>query len=298
MICAVIADDLTGACDSAVQFAAVGLRTVVAIEGEPEADVVGWSTESRDVEPAEAACRVRRLAGRARADILFKKIDSTLRGNTQTEILAALEAFGLDAALVNPAFPEMGRVVEGGWLRVTTDPSFQPIHLPTLLGDPRCVCFDDLAEVKAMFGRRALWAGSAGMAAALAWCVARNGPFDLPVERPGPALFCIGSNHPVTLAQERRLLEQRNAVVMRIERGRFEPIRATPSALFVCGGDTASLVCRGLGVQAIELRRELARGIPAGIMRGGALDGTPIATKSGGFGAPDDLIHIADYFHA
>jgi uncharacterized protein YgbK (DUF1537 family) len=80
--------------------------------------------------------------------------------------------------------------------------------------------------------------------------------------------------------------------------GEFELPAERPSAVFVTGGDTASAVCRCLGVKWIELRRELARGIPAGIIRGGALDGAPIVTKSGGFGAPDDLIRVADYFYA
>ncbi len=311
MICAVIADDLTGACDSAVQFAAAGLRTSVVLTGLADADVIAFSTDSRDVEPAEAVRRIRSLAPCVKTvEMLLKKIDSTLRGNTAAEIMAALECFGREVALINPAFPAMGRIVENGFLRVTSDPSFQPIHLPTLLGDERCLCFDavhqdDLsAKVAEMLAsdRRVLWAGSAGMAKALAATLTAGAPGDLPVERPGPVLFCIGSDHPVTVEQQRRLVERRGARhrVLRIERGHLpgEIASIARSALFVCGGDTASLVCRSLGVRSIELRRELAAGIPAGIIRGGPLDGTPIVTKSGGFGAPDDLIHIADYFYA
>jgi len=224
--------------------------------------------------------------------VIFKKIDSTLRGNTRAEILAALDAYGFDTAIVNPAFPEMGRVVENGWLRVTTDPSFRPVHLPTFLNDPRCICVDDFPVDP---GRRVLWVGSAGMATALARELGNGTPGV--VERRGPILFCIGSDHPVTLEQQRRLLASRNAFVLRVGRDRFTPPAERPAAFFLCGGDTASLVCRSLGVQSIELLRELARGIPAGMLRGGSYDGTPVVTKSGGFGAPDDLIHIADYFH-
>lgn len=287
MICAVIADDLTGACDSAVQFAAVGLRTAVALDGDVDADVVAYSTDSRD-----GPCRLPPIEP---GPIVFKKIDSTLRGNTRAEILAALDAYGFDTAVVNPAFPEMGRVVENGWLRVTTDPDFRPMHLPTWLNDPRCVCIDDLTVD---LRRRVLWCGSAGMASALAAQLGHGSPADLPVDRPGPTLFCIGSDHPVTLEQQRRLLAARDACVLRVGRDRFAPPAGRPAALFLCGGDTASLVCRSLGVQSIDLRRELSRGIPAGVIRGGPFDGVPVVTKSGGFGAPDDLIHIADYFHA
>lgn len=287
MLCAVIADDLTGACDSAVQFAGRGLRTVVALDGSVDADVVAYSTDSRDrATPVMPVIPT--------GTLVFKKIDSTLRGNTRAEILAALDAYGFDTAVVNPAFPEMGRVVENGWLRVTTDPAFQPIYLPAYLDDPRCLTPDDL-DVN--LSRRVLWCGSAGMAGVIAGQLGDGDPGDLPYER-GNVLFCIGSDHPVTLEQERRLLAARNACVVTVGRDHFTPPGHRPAALFVCGGDTASLVCRTLGVRSIELRRELARGIPAGILRGGAFDGVPVVTKSGGFGRPDDLIHIADYFHA
>ncbi len=286
MICAVIADDLTGACDSAVQFANVGLRTVVALDGDADADVVAYSTDSRD--------KPGRMPAIPGAPILFKKIDSTLRGNTRADILAALDAYGFDTAVVNPAFPEMGRVVEKGWLRVTTDPTFQPIHLPSFLDDPRCICVDDL-EVDP--DRRVLWCGSAGMATALARRLGHGCPGDLP-RRTGPILFCIGSDHPVTMEQQRRLCAVRCPRLIRVGRENFEPPSTPPAALFLCGGDTASLVCRSVGVKSIELRRELARGIPAGILHGGLYKGIPVVTKSGGFGSPDDLIHIADYFHA
>jgi uncharacterized protein YgbK (DUF1537 family) len=306
MVCAVIADDLTGACDSAVQFANVGLRTVVAFSLDAHADVVAFSTDTRNADPAEAAARLRMVSTIARARVIFKKIDSTLRGNTAVEIVAALDAFGCNVALVNPAYPAMGRLVERGWLYVTTDPSFEPVHLPTWLPDERCLCFDafqqedldDHVRTVMKIGRRVLWVGSAGMAAALARYFARGGPGELPVEHPGPVLFCIGSNHPVTLEQERRVIEQRDAIVLRVERGFFEAPRVRPSALFLCGGDTAAVACRAFGVRSIELRRELAPGIPAGIVRGGLYDGLPVVTKSGGFGAPDDLILISDYFHA
>jgi len=315
VLCAVIADDLTGACDSGVQFAAAGLRTTVPLSTSVDSEVVAYSTDSRDVDLAEAVCRLRRLAGQVKAKFLFKKIDSTLRGNTTIEILAALDVFGCELAVVNPAFPAMGRIVEKGHLRVTTDPSFRPIDIPAALRvaagaafDSRFTTFDAIeqadlvAKAEAMFAdpRKILWVGSAGLASALARLVGSGEPFDLPVPRPGPALFCIGSDHPVTVEQVRRLAAARPGhVVLRVGRGRFDGVRGIrPSALVLSGGDTASLVCRSIGVESIDLRRELAPGIPAGILHGGALDGIPVVTKSGGFGAPDDLIHIADYFHA
>ncbi|MBZ5620299.1 MAG: four-carbon acid sugar kinase family protein [Acidobacteriia bacterium] len=358
----VIADDLTGACDSAVHFAAAGCYTVMTIAPEcapSEAQVLAFSTESRDLAPAEATGRIWQLAGAMRlqpGDVIFKKIDSTLRGNTGVEIVAALDAFAGEAAVVNPAFPAMGRVVESGFLRVTTDARFRPVEIAGWLrshGAGTCrhvgaggiadaidagvrfvsldaVCQDDLVRIAAevlALGRRILWAGSAGLAAALASHQAGGtAPAMLPLHS-GPVLFCIGSDHPVTAEQQQHLLEQRDAlllyaasttaehvasalrrgqhVVLRIPRGQIAAQRlcglisgCRPAALFLSGGDTASLVFRAIGAEAIELRRELMPGVPAGILQGGSFDSALVSTKSGGFGAPGDLVQIADYFHA
>lgn len=336
--CALIADDLTGACDSAVHFAAAGLRTLVALapDNSPGARVLAFSTESRGLAPADAACRVRQAAGALRAcrpRIVFKKIDSVLRGNSGIEIVAALDAFACDAAVVNPAFPAMGRTVRGGVLHSDRDAGFRPIELSGWLrahGAERCrhaaagslaaaieagvrfvsldgVCAEDLAAVAdeiLALDKRILWAGSAGLASALAQRLAAGNPQPEPELRRGPVLFCIGSDHPVTLEQQRHLARERGiAAIPMAAGGALEALRRRvaeerPAAIFVTGGDTASLVCSALEARSIELRREFVPGIPLGLLHGGACDALPILTKSGGFGAPDDLIRIADYFHA
>ena len=109
-------------------------------------------------------------------------------------------------------------------------------------------------------------------------------------------MFCLGSHHPVTLEQERRLWQQRKGKILRIPRGGAFSLPATPCPLVLSGGDTAALVCRTLDVRAIDLKGEIAPGIPCGILVGGPFDGMPVVTKSGGFGLPDALIEIADYF--
>ncbi len=317
--CLLVADDLTGACDSGVHFAAAGMRTFVPLAPDPElpARVLAFSTESRDIDAAEAVCRIRMLAGMVEAfrpRILFKKIDSTLRGNTGAEIVAAMEAFGCDAAVVNPAFPAMGRIVRGGCLAVPRDPGFQPVELSSWLrahGAQSCakailtdaVCDEDLAALAAEVlasGRRILCVGSGGLAAALARQMAPANPLTETPTMRGPVLFCIGSDHPVTLEQQRRLAERRGVhVILPVMRGQacqFPDCR--PAAVFVSGGDTASLVLAALGARSIELRREFAPGIPQGTLHGGTWDGVTLLTKSGGFGGPDDLVRIAEYFYA
>src|SRR5581483_9856471 len=96
------------------------------------ARALAFSSGSRDTPAAGISSRMREVAERARLHhprILFKKIDSTLRGNTALELIAARDAFGYDAVVVNPAFPAMGRIVEAGVLRITTDCAFRPIGI-------------------------------------------------------------------------------------------------------------------------------------------------------------------------
>ena len=120
---AVVADDLTGAGDTAVQFLRAGWSTELQLDAAPpNAEVVAVSTDSRalpaDRAASAAAEAVRRLrdAGVAR---LYKKVDSTLRGPLRAEIDAVLDAWSPDAvAVVCPAFPATGRIVRDGVLLV------------------------------------------------------------------------------------------------------------------------------------------------------------------------------------
>ena len=127
---AVIADDLTGAGDTGVQFARVGLRTR-ALLGRWEAEAVGAvdvvvvNTESRPL-PREAAYQAVEQASirlkEAGVVPIYKKIDSTMRGNVGTAVEAVMDVFGLRLAVICPAFPANRRVVAGGYLLVDGQP--------------------------------------------------------------------------------------------------------------------------------------------------------------------------------
>jgi D-threonate/D-erythronate kinase len=129
---AVIADDLTGALDTGVQFQQVGLSTEVQFAGRsttalPSADVVVIDTETRSLSPAQAARCVWEWARRLRAagaSAFYKKIDSTLRGPWAQELKALHRATGASLSLVCPAYPAHGRVVRGGkvWLQGSPRP--------------------------------------------------------------------------------------------------------------------------------------------------------------------------------
>jgi uncharacterized protein YgbK (DUF1537 family) len=124
---AILADDLTGAADCGIAFAAAGLATFVAFgEAPPPAgtEVVSIDTDSRREPEREAMRRARSATARARgagARALYRKIDSTLRGHVGPELAATLaavaeaEAGGKPpVAILAPAFPGTGRTTLGG----------------------------------------------------------------------------------------------------------------------------------------------------------------------------------------
>lgn len=121
----IIADDLTGANDTAMQFFIKGSNTEIIFEATENIDyhlnVGTWAltTESRNIDPMEAAKKVWENASFMRENFsieyFYKKIDSTLRGNIALETLAMLEAIEYDAAIIAPAFIQEGRVTVGGY---------------------------------------------------------------------------------------------------------------------------------------------------------------------------------------
>lgn len=152
---AIIADDLTGANDTALQFHLKGANTQILLSEEIDPvnakNTQTWalSTESRNVEPVEAFKKAQDAAqfflDKINPDFFYKKIDSTIRGNIAIEVLALLETLGWDASIIIPAFPAESRVTVGGYhllkgvpierTEMARDPH-SPIfesHLPTLM---------------------------------------------------------------------------------------------------------------------------------------------------------------------
>ncbi len=151
----IVADDLTGANDTALQFQLKGANTQILLDEEvvpvnlKSTQTWAISTESRNIEPEAAyektKSAVRFLKENINPDYYYKKIDSTVRGNIAVEVLAMLEALEMDASIIIPAFPAEGRVTVGGYhllrgvpierTEMARDPH-SPIfesHLPTLL---------------------------------------------------------------------------------------------------------------------------------------------------------------------
>lgn len=409
----ILADDLTGAFDTAVKFAQGGLRTRVELRDpgtmstEPRPEVLAYSTDSRMLSPAEAYRRTR-AAARVGSDSIFKKVDSTLRGNLGAEIDAVLDLMTSHGAVLSPALPSQRRtVVEGRLLidgvpvsqtQVARDPvtPVRESHIPTLLAEqssrsvgtidlawvaagPAAVSdrltslletgativvadavdesdLDCLVEACARTPRPIVLCGSAGLAGAL---VAERPAALLDQPAGGERVVAvIGSLHPDAIRQAeflhqetgwpalklefraavaggtgwRRWLEgagrqlanlptQAQGVVILVagdaqeapnavaERDPREVARALSQrlaevaeiaidaigarSLLLTGGDTTAAVLRRLGAQYVDLACELEPGVPLGRVRGGPHDGLAVATKAGGFGAPDVLRHAA-----
>lgn len=120
-----LADDFTGALDAGVQFAQHGASVFVTAGGEfsgdTGADVIVIDMESRHETPEKAYQKVYKrteYAAHRHVPFLYKKTDSTMRGNIGAELAAMLKASGRSILVFVPAFPRMGRTVKDGIFRV------------------------------------------------------------------------------------------------------------------------------------------------------------------------------------
>ena len=119
----VIADDLTGAGEIAGIGHRYGLPTRL-VRGqlskfEPGVTVV--DTDSRLLSASDASEVVRRFVSKAPAgqyELVYKKVDSALRGQILPELEALMGAFGRSAALVVPENPSRGRTIRAGEYRI------------------------------------------------------------------------------------------------------------------------------------------------------------------------------------
>ena len=123
----IIADDLSGAADCGTACACNGLSTIVLlgeIDDDTETEVLSLDAHTRCLNPTLAAAKTEHLVRKyMRGDrhLLFKKVDSTLRGNVAVELAAVLEArrsliseVGRIVAVLAPAFPAHGRTTVNG----------------------------------------------------------------------------------------------------------------------------------------------------------------------------------------
>jgi len=221
-----IADDLTGALEVGALFAAAGMRSVVTA-GEKEVfddPVVVIDTETRHASCAEAESIVEKRAA-GWPSLVYKKTDSTLRGNIGAELRALHRLYGGPIAYV-PAYPELGRTVVDGSVYVDGVPlantwfahdPLNPVHegkVRSLL-DPACDCvvFDGqeigdvgrAADAILASGTYRIVAGPGAIGAAIASRLGAPSKTTWPSVR--TCLVVAGSRHEVSCRQIQEALD-------------------------------------------------------------------------------------------
>lgn len=301
-----LADDLTGALEVGARFE----NSVVCLHSGCDPRVLVLDMESRHLPPDEAAARVRECCAGAHAEVIYKKTDSTLRGNIGAE-LGALPAGKIHYV---PAYPAQGRTVRGGKLFVYG----VPVQESAFANDPTQPVADN--DIRALLERQGaplerieihdgttdgdvhaaakrilkepaprLAAGPAALAGELAALLglARHTP-DWPVV---PACLVVnGSAHPASAAQIQYALE--HGLEQRGWRlGTRDEASGAPGALVIFGGDTAREILRGFGDPPLHPLGEIMAGVPVSWFVHEGRRWT-LVTKAGGFGAPELLVRL------
>ncbi|WP_152046774.1 four-carbon acid sugar kinase family protein [Aureimonas psammosilenae] len=225
-----LADDLTGALDSAAAFGTLDSPVPVTwkMGNTLPHGPLAFDTGTREADPRRAAETVKRVASPlfALPDALaYKKVDSLLRGSEAEEIAAVLEHNLFSRCVIAPAFPAQGRVSRGGrqgmampdgrWEALRTDLAARleeaghavarcdpgdPMPLGVSFWNSESDADLDMVAAAASHGEGILFVGSGGLAAALARRFVRPHEAAAPPRR-GPLLGLFGTDHPVMLAQ-------------------------------------------------------------------------------------------------
>ncbi|WP_079143356.1 four-carbon acid sugar kinase family protein [Streptomyces luteocolor] len=245
---AILADDLTSAGDGAAPFRRGGLPARILFSAPALArdqGVTAVDLGSRVLDEAAAATRTERAARLCAAStVLFKTVDSTLRGHVAAEVGAAWTGSRRRAVVIAPAFPAEGRETVDAVQYVhgvpvhESDYAHDPVHpvrcadlaalfpdaalagpgrateLPRLVGAGGLIVWSartdaDLDRLVASVPRPddVLWVGSPGLAAALARRYAHPAGHTAPdIPRALRPLVVVGSANPATRRQLAALL--------------------------------------------------------------------------------------------
>jgi len=119
----IVADDFTGSNDTGVQLTKYGYMSVTVTEiseiekYEEIADALIIDTETRVLPPPKAYEILKKISsslGKYKNAVIYKKIDSTLRGNIGIELKALRESLKPEITVFAPAFPKNGRSTRNG----------------------------------------------------------------------------------------------------------------------------------------------------------------------------------------
>jgi D-threonate/D-erythronate kinase len=134
---AVIADDLTGAAELGGLGLRYNLKVEIATEvnANTKAELLIISADTRSIKEADAVEKIKRITKELLAldpRVIYKKIDSVLRGHVIAEIKAQMEVMELERALIVPANPLLDRIIKDGQYYYKRE----PIHLSSFSKDP------------------------------------------------------------------------------------------------------------------------------------------------------------------
>lgn len=303
----ILADDLTGAADCGVQAVRRGLRTTVSLQRalpSADADVLAIDLDTRDGPEVVALVRTREAARDVDdATLLYLKLDSRLRGHLGAAIDGALDGAQAEVAVVAPAFPGQRRTTIDGRQCVDGEPVADLVDrlssqttrhvtgiglaairdggLKRLLVEPgghviACDAVDDtdLARIVAAgraAGRRVVWVGSAGLAAALFEGVPAGAGARAAVDAaPGSAvLVVVGSVAAPSVTQLEALLARSGCVGIAVDPAGL--VDAPDGTAARAADEVCSVLARGddaivhLTPGAPRLAREHAPRIAAGL---------------------------------
>ena len=189
-----IADDLTGALDTAAQFVPLVERSMCSGARSSSDGSLALDLGVREASEAEAAASGATARGAGQDALEYLKLDSLLRGHAAAQVAAWWSAGRFEHCVIAPAFPAQGRVTRGGRQNFLGDRGWEPVacDLGSALakrglavayrraGDqasPGISLWDaetdeDLRPVAAAgraFGGPTLWCGSGGLAGALSF---------------------------------------------------------------------------------------------------------------------------------
>ncbi len=224
-----LADDLTGALDSAAAFATSSAPVAVYWHGEVDTQVsFAFDSATREADTAEARLTIAHLSALLAGSgngITYKKIDSLFRGHEALELDAILHRLKPAHCIIAPAVPAQRRVTRGGrqyaygpdgWTCIETDLCSELRALGHAVSNmqssgilPSGISFwdaendDDLSQIISATSdlEDVLWVGSGGLAAALARHQNFAGETVEAEELQLPILGLFGTQHPVTRAQ-------------------------------------------------------------------------------------------------
>jgi uncharacterized protein YgbK (DUF1537 family) len=234
---AVIADDLTGALDTGVQFRQWGYTVhLTDTPNNSTSHVTIINTDTRNKTPEIAYQTTYQAAKKvANHDIIYKKTDSTLRGYPGQEIQAILDATGEKKVILTPSYPQTKRKVKNGHLYIGKKPiteteyiqeyKVHTSYIPEILvtetpiyhimdtdkiPETGIMLFDSETEqdlLNIVIKHKRILAGSAGLADALCQ-VLRNPP---------PVITVIGSMRTKTKKQVANLSKRLGAAIIPLD---------------------------------------------------------------------------------